>query len=99
MDGVRGVGGVPEPAPERPVDVRAKREDETPDLRVKDGVQISSAAQRAATVSHLLELAREQPDIREDRVAAARESIARGDYKREDVVARVAERIAGMLSE
>ncbi len=94
---IEGLGGVPEPKPDRSARIRENEVREAPRAdRARedgDGVVISSEAQAAATLTRALRMAEEQPDIRSDRVEAAREHIARGDYKRRDVVSRVAQRI------
>jgi anti-sigma28 factor (negative regulator of flagellin synthesis) len=98
MEGIRGINGVPEPTSERSADVRARRREEA---RVtasqEDGVRISNEAQEAAGVARLVEIAREQPDVRPDRVAAAREHIEQGEHRRLDIVRRVAQRIRRYL--
>jgi anti-sigma28 factor (negative regulator of flagellin synthesis) len=99
MAGVRGVGGVPEPAPERTTEIRERKREEVRNLAPQDGVRISPTAQLAAEVAKIREMTQEDPDIRPERVAAAKERLARGDYKRADVVAKVAERIAEQLGE
>jgi flagellar biosynthesis anti-sigma factor FlgM len=99
MVSVRGVGGVPEPSSNRPVDARERKRAEEKGTPVKDGVEISPEAKQAAEVARLSDIARQEPDIRADRVAAAKEQLERGDYKRADVVSKVAERIGRYLEE
>ena len=98
MVGIQGIGGVPEPKPERPADVRDRkaREDVAP-AKSEDGVIISSEAQAAASLSRLVQDASAKPDIRADRVAEARAALERGDYKNPEIVAKVAERISKYL--
>jgi len=95
---LKGVSGVPEPKPERPADVRA-RKDSAParQERAQDDLLISSEAQAAARLAQLMQMARTETDIRADRVAAAKERIDRGDYKRPEVVAKVAEKVSKYL--
>ena len=105
MVGIQGLGGVPEPKSERPAKARNERE-ETAQVnsnaaggaQIKDDLLISSAAQAAAEVSRVTQLAQQDSDIRADKVAAARESIERGDYKDPEVVAKVAERLMKYLT-
>ncbi|MBI4556476.1 MAG: flagellar biosynthesis anti-sigma factor FlgM [Candidatus Hydrogenedentes bacterium] len=97
MDGIRGIGGIPEPTPERPADVRAKRRDEPSTAPVSDDLLISSEAQAAASIARLMLAAKAAPDVRPERVAAAKEGIERGDYKRPEVVAEVARRVSRFL--
>lgn len=99
MNGVRGIGGVPEPSPEHRIANNVRKAEETVAAGAQDGIQISAEARRAAELAQLKALVQEEPDVREDRVAAARASIERGDYKREDVVAAVAARLSRYLPE
>jgi anti-sigma28 factor (negative regulator of flagellin synthesis) len=98
MIGVQGVGGIPEPAPERPVNARDKRRDEAvASASVEsDDVLISSEAQAAAKLASLVALAK-QGDIRQDRVEQAKQAIAQGDYKKPEVVSELAQRISKFL--
>jgi hypothetical protein len=98
MVGIQGLGGIPEPKPERPAKVRdGKTGPETKGAKMADDVVISSEAQAAARVARALETAGLQEDIRAERVTAAREKIERGDYKRPEVVAEVAKKISKYL--
>lgn len=99
MNSVRGIGAMPEPAPERRVGNSLRKPDVAVSVGAQDDVRISPEAKRAAKVAGLKELVQAEPDVREDRVAAARASIERGDYKREDIVATVAERLSRYLPE
>lgn len=98
MVGVHGVGGVPEPAPERPVNTRDKRRDEAAasTSREADDVLISSEAQAAAKLASLVALAK-QADIRQDRVDQAKQALDAGDYKKPEVVSELAQRISKFL--
>ena len=97
MVGIQGIGGIPEPKPERPAKVREKETDASQNSLVKDGVLISSEAQAAAKLARTLQSALETQDVRTERVAAARERIDRGEYRNPEVVAKVAERISKYL--
>ncbi len=98
MVGINGIGGIPEPLPDRPANVRdRKREVESASVR-EDGVQISPEAQEAASSARLAGLAREGEEIRADQVAAARERIERGDFRLPEVVAEVARRLSKYLT-
>lgn len=98
MVGIQGIGGVPEPKPERPADVRdRKAREEVAPVKSEDGVVISSEAQAAASLSRLVQTANSTPDIRTDKVAAAKAALERGDYKNPEIVAQVAERISKYL--
>ncbi len=99
MGGIQGVGGPQGPRPERPEGSAhpPAQQPETRNSGARDDVTISSEAQDAAQVARLAQMAREQDDIREDRVAAARANIAEGLHRREDVVLQTAERLARLL--
>ena len=98
MVGIKGITGLPEPAPERPTNVRDRKPAPSAETaQTKDDVLISNEAQAAAAVMRSMQIAKSEPDIRAERVAAAKQNIERGDYKRPEVVARVAERISKYL--
>ncbi len=98
MVGVKGVGGIPEPTPDRPANVRDRKREEVNSAPAReDGVRISSAAQEAASSARLAKIAREGDGIRADRVAAAKERIERGDFRLPEVVAEVARRLSKYL--
>jgi hypothetical protein len=98
MVGIQGLGGIPEPKPERPAKVRdGKAGIEETSARGKDGVVISSEAQAAAKVTQLLTSIQTDADIRADKVAGARERLERGDYKKPEVVMQVARKISKYL--
>ena len=90
MVGINGIGGIPEPLPDRPANVRdRKREVESASVR-EDGVQISPEAQEAASSARLASLAREGDEISAEQVASARERIERGYFRMPEVVGEVA---------
>lgn len=93
MVGIQGIGGIPEPQPERPSQTRQREQAES-STHAGDGVSISNAAQAAA---NLIQAAAGQSEIREERVEAARLALERGDYRNPDVVSQVAERINRFL--
>ncbi len=98
MVGIHGVGGVPEPKPDRPTNTRSSQTGKTEQSSsASDDVVISSAAQAAARIAQLIQASESAPDIRTDRVEAAKAAIARGDYKNPDVVAKVAEGVNKLL--
>ncbi len=99
MVGIKGVGGVPDPAPERPSHLRGRKgERPSESAKVQDDVQISDTAQAAASASRLIKTADSESDVRADKVAEAKERLERGDYRNPDVVAQVAERISKFLA-
>lgn len=101
MVGVQGVGGVQEPnRPER--STNAKDNAKAPEVEnessaASDDLKISNEAAAAARVAASINAAENQPDIRADRVAAAKEAIERGDYKKPEIVETVAQRVAKYL--
>ena len=98
MVGIQGIGGVPEPKPERPTNVREKSPAVSESTSSsQDDVKISSEAQAAATVAKALQAASSEPDIRIDRVEAAKAAIERGDYRKPEVVAAVADHVSKYL--
>ena len=98
MVGIQGIGGVPEPAPDRPTGVRdKKRTEDTKAAASQDDLLISSEAQAAARLAQLIQTAKQATDVRPERVDAAKEAIARGDYKKPEVVNEVARRIKDLL--
>ena len=98
MVAIQGIGGVPEPKPERPAKVRDVKEREVATSgQVTDGLVVSSEAQAAAKLAQLIKTASEESEVRAERVDAARQSIERGEYRNPEVVATVAERISKYL--
>ena len=99
MGGIEGIGGPHHGLPpDRSSNHRAHNPSQGSPQGPQDGVDLSPQAQTAAQTTRLLEIARNQPDIRSDRVAVARENIEAGLYQRRDVVAVVAERVGKALS-
>ena len=97
MVGIQGIGGPQEPRPDRPSSVRDNRPSPSTDQdTATDGVVISSEAQAAAALTKTLQVRPDQ-QVRAERVEAAKQAIERGDYKKQDVVQVVAERISRLL--
>jgi hypothetical protein len=99
MVGVQGVGGIPDPVPERPANVRDRRRDDAARNEPKtDDLLISSEAQAAARITALLQAAsKQQDDIRSEKVEAGKEALERGDHKNPQIVAQTARRISRYL--
>ncbi len=99
MVNIQGLGGVPEPTPDRPSGSRDKRRDTNvnPDSR-RDGVDISSQGRQAADISRIKAIADQEPDIRAERVEQAREAVEKGLYKQESVIVEIAKRLENLLS-
>ena len=105
MVGIQGLGGIPEPKPERSGRVRGDREDASSaassadgSAPAKDDVNISTEARAAAEAGRIVQLSKTEGEIRAERVAAAKERIDQGHYRDPDVVAKVAERLLKFLS-
>ena len=100
MVGIQGIGGVSEPKPDRPANVRDSNEGAPADggsSSSSDDVVISSEAQAAAVVARSIQVTQDQSEIRSDLVEAAKASIERGDFKDPDVVQVVADRVSKLL--
>jgi anti-sigma28 factor (negative regulator of flagellin synthesis) len=99
MGGIQGIGGVPEPKPDRPSSAKdSPKTDPSGDTGSSaDGVVISSEAQAAATLAKTIQAAQIIPDVRADRVAAAKEAIERGDFQKPEIVQVVADRISKFI--
>lgn len=97
MVGIGGITGITEPNSERPAKVREKDRDVAQTASQQDDVVISSEAQAAAKLASSVQNIVLSSDVRTDRVEAARENMANGNYKNPDVVAKVAERVSKYL--
>ena len=98
MVGIQGIGGVPEPKPDRPANTRDNsKAPKSGDSESTDNVAISSQAQAAAVVAKALQVSDAATDIRTERVEEAKAALERGDYKDPDVVSTVADRLSKFL--
>ena len=99
MVGIQGIGGVPEPKPERQAPVRDSKKSSSAEgsSSSTDGVVISSEAQAAAVVAASIQATVAQSDVRAERVEAAKQAIDRGDYKNPEIVQVVADRVSKLL--
>lgn len=97
MVGINGIGGIQEPTPERPANVRERKTQDVASSEVKDDLLISSEAQAAASLARTIQVATVSDQIRPEKVAAAKEQLERGDYRRPEVVRTVARRISKYL--
>ncbi len=106
MVGIQSVGGIPEPVPEKPTRVKNDRDSGVKDTKgagkvnapKEDQVVISSEAQAAAELSRLIQVSKEQEAIRPEKVEQAKQSLERGDYKKPEVVQKIAEKILKILT-
>ena len=85
MFGVNGIGGIPEPANAQEGGARVRKADAARD-QSKDEIAISSEAQAAARASQAVHKA----ELRAQKIARAKENIAQGTYRVQDVVRQVA---------
>jgi anti-sigma28 factor (negative regulator of flagellin synthesis) len=98
MVGIQGIGGVPEPRPDRPAGTRDTRSSgSAAPSNEGDDVVISSEAQAAATLAAAVQAGIRQADVRPERVEAARDAIERGAFRDPEAVKVVAERIQRLL--
>ena len=106
MVGIQGLGGVPDPKPDRPAKVRNERDQAATAGTARaaaggqsksDGISISSEAQAAAEVSKLVKESAGISEVRMDRVEAARAAIERGDFQNREIVSKVAEKLLKYL--
>ena len=104
MVGIQGLGGIPEPKPDRTAKAKTER-DNAPGTNNASGtssqggdaVKISSAAQAAAEVANIVQAAAGQEEVRLEKVEAARAHIAQGDYKNPEVVSQLADKLLKFL--
>ena len=97
MEGVRGIGGVPEPNPERPSAARDRQRSERQSEQVKDGVRISSEAQEVSNVARLLQAAEGDGDVRIEKVEEAKRRIEQKTYRLPEMVAEIARKLSKLL--
>lgn len=93
MGGIRPIGNVPEPTEPRKPPPRER--DRTEEVTGQDELEISPEARRAVEVARLVEVARDLPDVREDRVDEARDEIEAGRYRDYDATRETARRLLG----
>jgi anti-sigma28 factor (negative regulator of flagellin synthesis) len=98
MVSIHGLGGVPEPVPDKGSGVRDRRREPVDNKAPQDGVEISSQGRQASDVSRAVAIARQEPDVRPDKVEAAKDAIERGDHKKLQTIIEVAKRIERLLS-
>ncbi len=73
----------------------AREQERTERAEERDEVRISAEARRAAEIARLVELTRELPDVREERVEESRAAIDEGRYRNEEVIQDTARRLLG----
>jgi anti-sigma28 factor (negative regulator of flagellin synthesis) len=99
MGGIQGIGGVPEPKPDRPAGAKDNPKTDPSGTASPSGddIVISSEAQAAATVAKTIQASQVIPDVRADRIAEAKEAIERGDFRKPEIVQVVADRISKFI--
>ncbi len=98
MVGIHGISGIRQPVETKRADDRDKQV-ETQDMALRDGVEISQEAQRAAEAERLLGQVEKTNEVRAERIAQAKENLEQGTYKVQEVVLQVAARISGYVSQ
>ncbi len=96
MNTVAGVGNVTEAVPSRPLRSR-DRSPSVPTAQPQDALQISSLGQQAAEVVRITSKAIENSEIRDQQVEQAKQNVREGSHKVQEVVLRVASRVAQLL--
>ncbi len=90
------IDGVHEPSLNQPRQEEQRRRN-VEELRASDGVNISPEAQKAAEVARLVSLAKKIPDVREDKVAQAKERIESQSAQDQNINRTVARRLLDEL--
>jgi flagellar biosynthesis anti-sigma factor FlgM len=94
---INGIGGSNKPARIEREETRRRAEvatGSTSQTDVQDQVKISSQARMASNIVQFSEAVKSLPDIRQERVEAARQNLERGTYRDREVVQAVAGRIS-----
>lgn len=94
MVGIQGVNGAPDPLGTKPAAAGQNRAPQTSVEPAQDGVEFSAQASRAAAVQNAVQAASNQSEIREQRVAEAKDRIEQGAYRLQEVVLQVAARVS-----
>ncbi|MDX9974287.1 MAG: flagellar biosynthesis anti-sigma factor FlgM [FCB group bacterium] len=94
---INGIGGTNKPARVEREEIRRRAEvnaNPTAQADAQDQVKISSEARMASNIVQFKEAVNSLPDIRQERVEAARQNLERGSYRNREVVQAVAERLS-----
>ncbi|MCX8065990.1 MAG: flagellar biosynthesis anti-sigma factor FlgM [Candidatus Hydrogenedentes bacterium] len=102
---INSIGGIPEPVPEKPSRIKSEKDTDVREAKgvirspaqQEDQVIISSEAQAAAEIARLVRLIRSQEEIRTDKVEQARQRLESGEYKKPEIVEKVAEKIMRLI--
>ena len=98
MVSIQGIGGIPEPGNSKPTQKRGGHDDVKTSRVTDDGVEISAQATQAAKAAQVVAQTNATSEIREERIAQAKENIEQGAYKLQEVVLAVASRISKYIS-
>ena len=97
MEGIFNIAGVNEAPAVRRVEARDPKAEKPTAAQQQDSVAVSEDARKAAEAVRLVEKSRLAAEIREKKVAEAKENIAQGAYRVNEVVLRVAARISDIV--
>jgi anti-sigma28 factor (negative regulator of flagellin synthesis) len=98
MIGIQGIGGVQEPNGPNSGTGRTKESEKAKVPVTPDGVNISPEGEKAAVAGSILQQSGEMSDVRNVKIAQARENLEKGTYKVQDVVRQVASRLTKYVS-
>lgn len=87
-----GITRLFEPAVERRVDGSSSKDAAKVPAK-HDDIQFSQEAQEASSVARLVELAKDDSGVRQERIDQAKKNIEEGTHRVEDVILQVAARI------
>ncbi len=90
---IRRVNGPTESTPVEREGAPRREPVETPAAPVQDSLEISLEGQQASNILKFTEVARNLPDVRNERIEAARANLERGAYREPEVVREVADRL------
>jgi anti-sigma28 factor (negative regulator of flagellin synthesis) len=91
---INRIGGPARPGRIEREEMQRRRAEALAGPGAQDEVQISPQARMASNIVQFSEAIKNLPEIRADRVQAARENIERGMYRVQDVVREVAARVS-----
>lgn len=103
--GINSIGGIPEPMPEKPLRIKTEKDRDVGEAKgvirspgqQEDQVVISSEAQAAAEIARLVRMLKAQDQIRTEKVEQAKQHLEAGEYKKPEVVEKIAEKIMRLI--
>lgn len=69
----------------------------TEEVGIQDKVNVSAEAKRLADIEHTIQIVKNAPDVRLDKIAEAKKLIESGKYSNKDVLDKVADKILNNL--